>query len=124
MFGGDQREKLLNAIIYFVSRTKRCHTLKLFKLLNFLDFEHFRQTGFGVTGLDYKAWPKGPVPSSLWHEINRGGDEDLRKAVSVVQINDELSEALLRRVITARAPFDKSYFSKRELEIMENLAMI
>src|SRR5215472_1919492 len=109
MFDSDQREKLVNAIIFFVSNTKRCHTLKLFKLLNFLDFEHFRQTGFGVTGLEYKAWPKGPVPSALWHEFKKGGSGDLRKAVSVVPIKDELSEALLRRVITARAPFDKTY---------------
>jgi uncharacterized phage-associated protein len=124
MFDSDQREKLLNAIIYFVSNTKRCHTLKLFKLLNFLDFEHFRQTGFGVTGLDYKAWAKGPVPSALWHEINRGGDEDLRKAVTVFPIKDELSDALVKRVITARAPFDASYFSRRELDIMQKLAEI
>lgn len=124
MFDSDQREKLLNAIIFFVAKTKRCHTLKLFKLLNFLDFEHFRQTGFGVTGLDYKAWPMGPVPSALWHEINHGGDEDLRKAVSVVEIKDDLTGALARRVITARATFDKSYFSKRELQIMEALAEI
>lgn len=123
MFNDEQREKLVNAIIFFVSNTKRCHTLKLFKLLNFLDFEHFRQTGFGVTGLDYKAWPMGPVPSSLWHEITSGGREDLRKAVSVVTVRNEAS-AQAKRVITPRTSFDKSYFSKRELEIMENLALI
>ena len=51
MFVSRQREKLLNAIVFFVTRTKNCNTIKLFKLLNFLDFEHYRQTGESVTGL-------------------------------------------------------------------------
>jgi hypothetical protein len=124
MFDSDQREKLLNAIIYFVSNTKRCHTLKLFKLLNFLDFEHFRQTGFNVTGMTYKAWPMGPVPSALWHEMTKGVGEDLSKSVSIVRMKDDLTGAPGKRIITARKQFDKSYFSKRELEIMKALAFM
>jgi uncharacterized phage-associated protein len=124
MFDSDQRDKLLNAIIYFVSNTKRCHTLKLFKLLNFLDFEHFRQTGFGVTGLEYRAWEKGPVPTRLWQEMTKAPREDLHRALSIVQMKDDLTGAPGKRVLKPRAEFDKSYFSKRELEIMEALAMI
>ena len=55
MFVSRDREKLLNAIIYFLRETKHCHTLKLFKLLNFADFEHFRQKGRTITGLEYRA---------------------------------------------------------------------
>jgi hypothetical protein len=69
MFVSRDREKLLNAIIYFLRETKHCHTLKLFKLLNFSDFEHFRQTGRTIFGLDYRALPKGPVPTTLLDEI-------------------------------------------------------
>ncbi|WP_456664297.1 Panacea domain-containing protein [Bradyrhizobium sp. LB13.1] len=69
MFVSRDREKLINAIIYFLGATNHCHTLKLFKLLNFADFEHFRQTGRTIFNLDYKALPKGPVcfspPSSF-----------------------------------------------------------
>ena len=39
------REKLINAIIYFANNTKRCGKTKLLKLLYFLDFRHFKQTG-------------------------------------------------------------------------------
>jgi hypothetical protein len=42
MFVSHDREKLINAIVYFLGETNHCHTLKLFKLLNFSDFEHFR----------------------------------------------------------------------------------
>ena len=124
MFNNHQREKLVNAINFFVRETKRCHTLKLFKLLNFLDFEHFRQTGAGVTGLTYKAWPNGPAPSALWHELQHGGHEDLQKSVAVFPVKDDLTNQLLRRDLKPRAAFDESYFTKRELKIMKMLAEV
>jgi uncharacterized phage-associated protein len=64
------REKLINSIIYFLKNTKNCGKTKLFKLLYYLDFMHFRETGRSVTGLDYYAWDFGPVPKKLYDEIN------------------------------------------------------
>jgi hypothetical protein len=124
MFNNHQREKLVNAINYFVRETKHCHTLKLFKLLNFLDFEHFRETGLSVTGLTYKAWQQGPAPSELWHELRRGAAPDLAKSVSIVPVTDDLTNEIMRRDLKAAAAFDESYFSKREIKIMKMLAEI
>jgi uncharacterized phage-associated protein len=117
-----EREKLLNAIIYFVQNTKYCHTLKLFKLLNFLDFEHYRQTGRTVTGLKYSAWKNGPAPNALWHELQKGGAADFQKAIALTVHKDEITEKLLRREMKPKAALDKRVFTKRELEIMERLA--
>src|SRR6266487_2009842 len=95
MFVSHDREKLLNAIVYFLRSTNHCHTLKLFKLLNFADFEHFRQKGRTITRLEYRALPKGPVPTTLLEEIKRGGNEDLKAAVSLFEVKDEITDALL-----------------------------
>jgi uncharacterized phage-associated protein len=122
MFVSHDREKLLNAIIYFLRETSHCHTLKLFKLLNFSDFEHFRQTGRTMFGLEYHALPKGPVPTKLLEEIRRGGDKDLRSAIALFEIKDEITDALLRRDLRPRAQFDKSWFTKRELKILHRIA--
>src|SRR5215218_3432572 len=122
MFVSRDREKLINAIIYFLGATKHCHTLKLFKLLNFADFEHFRQTGRTIFGLDYKALPKGPVPTALLDEIKRGGDADLRGAIALYEVKDEITDELLRRDLKPRVAFDKKWFSKRELKIMDRVA--
>ena len=122
MFNTFQREKLVNAINFFARNTKRCHTLKLFKLLNFLDFEHFRATGSGVTGLKYSAWPMGPVPPALFREIQSGSRQDLQRSVTIVPVTDNLTDHLLRRDIKVAAPFDETYFSRREIEIMKMLA--
>jgi uncharacterized phage-associated protein len=122
MFVSRDREKLINAIVYFLRETKHCHTLKLFKLLNFADFEHFRQKGRPIFGLKYSALPNGPVPTELWEEIKRGGDQDLHSAVTIREIKDEITDELLRRDLKPRIQFDKKYFTKRELTILDRVA--
>jgi len=122
MFVSRDREKLLNAIIYFLRETNHCHTLKLFKLLNFADFEHFRQTGRSITGLDYRALPKGPVPTKLFEEIKQGGAKDLKDAIHVIQVKDDITDELLRRDLKARQQFEKKWFTPRELKILARIA--
>jgi uncharacterized phage-associated protein len=122
MFVDRSRDKLINAILFFVERTKHCHTLKLFKLLNFLDFEHFRQTGRGVTGLTYKAWPNGPAPSELWRELQKPAG-DLAAAIAVIPVRDDITDATLKRIMKPKRRFDPLCFTKREMQIMEMLAL-
>lgn len=112
---------MLNAMKYFIANTRYCHTLKLFKLLNFLDFEHYRQTGHSVTGLSYKAWEQGPVPSELWGELRYGPKDDLAREIDVRQVTDDLTDALLRRELRPKGGADLSLFTKREKKIMERL---
>jgi len=124
MFVSRDREKLINAIIFFSQKTKHCHTLKLFKLLNLLDFEHFRQTGRTVTGLDYSAWDNGPVPPALFQEIKSGLKPDLAAAVSIRDVREEFSDKLLRREIRTKAKFHPGVFTTRERKILDHLAEV
>mgnify|MGYP001607379459 FL=1 len=121
MFISHNREKLLNAILYFVENTNYCNTLKLFKLLNFLDFEHYRQTGVSVTGLKYEAWKQGPVSRELWNEVCNP-KQDFSAVVSVSVVRDELTDVPSRRDFIPRKRFDQKYFTKRELQTMDRLA--
>ncbi len=122
LFVNHRREKLLNAIAYFTRNTRRCHTLKLFKLLNFLDFEHYRQTGRSVTGLSYQAFPKGPVPGELLNEIRQKSGKETSDLM-VRETFDDMSGEVLRRDFGVPKDFDESYFTPRELEIMERLVL-
>lgn len=122
MIVSRDREKLINAIIYFVRETNHCHTLKLFKLLNFSDFEHFRQTGRTIFGLEYRALPKGPVPTDLLEEMNRGGGQDLKAAINLTEIKDEITGELKRRDLKPRIVFDKKWFTPRELKVLARVA--
>jgi uncharacterized phage-associated protein len=98
--------------------TKHVHILNLFKLLNFADFEHFRQTGRTITGLDYQALPQGPVPTKLYKEIKRGGDDDLKAAVNIHTVTDDINDKNVRRDLKSKVLFDSKWFSKRELQVM------
>jgi uncharacterized phage-associated protein len=68
----QNQSKLVEAISFFVGHTKHCGLTKLFKLLYWLDYHHFRETGETVTGLTYQALPRGPVPSALYEELKAG----------------------------------------------------
>ena len=120
LFINHHREKLEGAIAYFAGNTSHCYTLKLFKLLNFLDFEHYRQTGRSVTGLDYYAFELGPVPTKLYYQI-QSDDAEKVAGLAVRETMDDLSNALVKREVKTKKIFDDSYFTPRELEIMERL---
>src|SRR5262245_14607633 len=122
MFVSHDREKLINAIVYFLRETNHTHALKLFKLLNFADLEHFRQTGRTIFGLAYRAWPKGPAPTKIKTELKSGGDKDLKAAVALWEEKDDLTDELLRRVLKPKSQFNSTHFTKRELKILKRIA--
>ena len=88
------REKLLNAILFFCKNTQKQSKVKIFKLLYFLDFQHFKETGRSVTNLDYQALDFGPVPEDFYREIK---DDE---------VPDDFSESL------ALVPFSNSETGK------------
>jgi len=113
-----ERNKLLNAIVYFASNTRNCGKTKLFKLLYLLDFEHFRMTGRSVTDQLYYAWRLGPVPVTLDEDLDNP-PADLCDAVRIVseQVIDHC-----RLTVIPQREFDPSHFSKRELRLLTDLA--
>jgi len=115
------RDKLLNALVYFSRNTHSCGKTKLFKLLYFLDFIHFRETGKTVTGLYYYAWEKGPVPQDLFHELQQP-DKDLKETIALLKQSEDEDVKLCR--VIAKKPFDPKYFTKREMKLMERLSFI
>jgi len=111
------RDKMINAIIYFAKNTNICGKTKLLKLLYFLDFRHFKQTGKSVTGLDYYAWEMGPVPKKLFNELTENMPPDLKSAIH------ELPKEEFQKIVPKRR-FNGDYFSKREMRLLENISFI
>ena len=119
-----QREKLINAVIYFTKNTEHCHKLKLMKLFYYLDFWHFKETGRSVTGLDYKAWRDGPVPPSLFYEIEpENNPADIKEYFFIEYEKFQNSSGQCLRIKTKnKKKFNSEVFTKRELEILERVA--
>ncbi len=119
------REKALNALMFFAEKTNRnkIGKTKMAKLLFALDFEHFKQTGRFVTGLNYFAYPKGPYPKEIMEEMTeKSFPRDLSRYLALILKGDTKDDGgFLFRVKEGKKP-DLSLFSPREIEIMENLA--
>lgn len=113
------REKLIHAVLYFAKTTRYCGKTKLMKLLYFLDFTHFKQTGKAVTELEYFAWPKGPVPKIFFEEISSTLAADLSKLVTIQKIGDfqQITPLPMQKP-------DLDYFSPREVRLLEEIAII
>ena len=65
MLVSRSRDKLMNAILCFAEHTRGLGKIKLFELFFLLDFEHFRQTGRPVTGMECRAWKVGARGAAL-----------------------------------------------------------
>lgn len=117
MIISHEREKLIQAIVYFARNVKYCGKIKLIKLLYLLDFEHFRQTGRSVTRLDYHAWKMGPVPLALFQEW----DDLAADLASAIDIVPEKVIDHTRETVVAKIQFDDRHFTRRELRIMAML---
>ncbi len=112
------REKLLNSIIYFANNTKFCGKTKLYKLLFYLDFTHFKETGRSITGLDYYAWDFGPAPRKLHDELTEQPKSDLQECISLQGSANSFIG------IKAKKKFDAKHFTKREMRILKELCEI
>lgn len=114
------RNRLINAVVFFAENVRHCGKIKLFKLLYLLDFEHFRQTGKSVTGVDYQAWKFGPVPLELMEEWD-DMSEDLARVVHIEpeQVIDYVREAVK---VNDGVQFDADDFTPRQLRLMRDLA--
>lgn len=114
------RNRLLNATVFFAENVKSCGKIKLFKLLYLADFEHFRLTGKSITGVEYQAWKFGPVPIELMEEWD-AMDEDFAHAVHIEheKIYDHTRQTV---VVNEGVAFDDVEFTRRQIGILEALA--
>jgi uncharacterized phage-associated protein len=87
--------------------------------LYLLDFYHFKQTAGSVTGLEYFAWEKGPVPKELFEEF-ASPKPDLLQCIFIPKAKDP--DGIFR--MRPRCKFDPNFFTKRELKLMQQIAYI
>lgn len=116
MLMDNSKEKMENMILYFINNTNNCGITKLCKLMYYADFRHFKETGRSITGLIYKAWQKGPVPTKLWGQIKHN-PEELSDVIRTSKDNGFTKFYPVR-------DFDENVFSDRELRIIKQIAYI
>jgi len=106
-------EKISHLILYFSERTTTWK-VKLNKLLFYSDFLAFKNLGYGISGLDYRAINLGPVPSkfdNLYEFISEG---DLLQKEYIEYENGNFGE-YFKPILS----FNELLFDPNELEVME-----
>jgi uncharacterized phage-associated protein len=117
------KEKRINAIRYFCRHTRQLTETKLYKLLYFLDFLHFKEVGRPVTDLEYFAWDFGPVPTKLFFEIKeRKTPKEI--LMCIIEERDEETGIKKRTSFKSLQAPNLDVFSERETEILKNVAEI
>lgn len=111
-------EKAAHYVLFFVQQTQPLKT-RLNKLLFYGDFAHYKQTGFAISGFNYRAIQMGPVPSHF-HELF-----GILESQEFFRIEEELYEhGGVGERFVAEKKFDPTLFSEAELETMERIASI
>ena len=115
------QEKLLNAVKFFAANTEKCGKTKLMKLLYFLDFEHFKQTGKPVTNNLYYAWENGPVNRQVYDSITDDYiSSEFSEHISIKTIKCKDGRKFLK--IIPESKINESVFTERELSLLKELS--
>lgn len=122
-------QKIINGIKYFVANTKNVGRTKLFKLLYFWDFIHFKRYGLSVTGYDYYTFLFGPVPKDLYEKIiNETLPQDFKDELEFNLFDDrdeEYSEEYKSfKILLHNKRIDLDVFSPNELTVLKEVAEI
>lgn len=103
----------ISQIISRYSSEMELYKTKLNKLLFYTDFLFYRNTGFSMTGLTYKAIPYGPVPSDYELLYTK-----LEREEKVIKIEQAFENGNVGEIIQGTNPNDEFVFSEKENEIL------
>jgi len=112
--------KISNLIISFIQRCKKDYNdkLKLNKLLFYTDFSHYKNYGKSVSGICYRAIKYGPVPANYDNIFTH-----LENKKIVVPQFLEAGKGMVREIFDTESKFDKTIFSKLELETIDKIIL-
>ncbi|MBP6611772.1 MAG: DUF4065 domain-containing protein [Paludibacter sp.] len=107
-------DKFAEMVLFFSKELKPMKT-KLNKLLFYADFSHFKQTGFSISGVSYKAIQMGPVPNNFQSLYEYIANNELIDIVNIPYTDEIIGEQFLPSV---GKQFDSSLFSDVEIKIL------
>lgn len=111
-------EKFTEMVVYFAEKLQPYKT-KMNKLLFYADFLSYRDTGYSISGIKYRAIQWGPVPEnfqSLFEYLSNRGKFEIHTTIFPEGYTGEEFRAKKER------PFNPGLFSDAELEILEKVA--
>jgi uncharacterized phage-associated protein len=107
-------------MIWFFAFKNKPFVTAFNKLLFYSDFYHFKQFGRSISGLYYKALPKGPVPDNYGSLYNYAANKGFIR-IEEVDYGDYVGEQLI-----AEKPFQTDdatvLFNETELAVLQRVS--
>ncbi|HNS29663.1 MAG TPA: DUF4065 domain-containing protein [Tenuifilaceae bacterium] len=108
-------KKFAEMVMFFTEELNPWKT-KLNKLLFYADFNMYKQTGFSISGVQYRALPMGPVPNnfnSIFEYLYKRNDLDISYShFADGGIGEQFKP-------NPNRTFDKNLFTENELQVLE-----
>jgi uncharacterized phage-associated protein len=93
---------------------------KILKLISYFEYKHFELFGTLPIGLNYHAWKEGPVPKSLYVELNKAKLPKEFREKFHLEINKKNN---WRKIVLNDGVIpDMSFFEEHEIEILNRYA--
>ncbi len=110
-------ERITEMIVYFTEKLQPWKT-QLNKLLFYADFLNFKNTGYSISGMHYRAIDMGPVVADFNAVFDYCANRDHVDVTYTVFENGGTGEQFTPH---KKRKFNKSMFDARELEMMESV---
>ena len=111
-------EKFTEMVVFFTEKLQPWKT-KLNKLLFYTDFAMHKQSGYSISGVQYRAIPMGPVPNnfnSIFEYLANNDDVDIYYTTfSDGGIGEQFKP-------NSKREFNSKLFTEDELQTLENIA--
>jgi len=111
-------EKFTEMVVFFTEKLQPWKT-KLNKLLFYADFGTHKQSGYSISGVQYRAIPMGPVPNnfnSIFEYLANNNDVDVYYTTFP---DGGIGEQFIPN---SKREFNSELFTENELQILENIA--
>lgn len=117
-FKKPNMNRLSEMIVYFTEKLEPYKT-KLNKLLFYADFIAYKNSGFSISGLAYRAIPIGPVPNNFNSIFEYLANNDVINICSDHFQDGGMGEQFKPN---NKKRFRKEHFTNAELEVLDNVA--
>ncbi|OFY39384.1 MAG: DNA-binding protein [Bacteroidetes bacterium GWF2_40_14] len=111
-------EKFTEMVVFFTAKQEQWKT-KLNKLLFYADFSMYAQSGMSISGVQYRAIPKGPVPKNY-----QGLFEYLVSKEDIIIEYETFTSGNMGELFkpNPNRPFKSDLFSQKELLVLEEIS--
>jgi DNA-binding transcriptional regulator YiaG len=109
--------KRIGAMMHYFAKENMPFLTALNKLMFYADFCHFNHYGYGISGIYYKALPKGPVPNNYGIIYNYVANEGIVKTEEV-NFGDYVGDRFVTEGVEI-AILDDNIFSETELTTLK-----